>query len=170
MDDEKVDIVNEEDVVISTALKSEAHAQGLLHRVVLAEVVNEKGEWLLVKQAADRQDPGLYVNPVGGHVGAGESTTDALKREVQEELNVAVNEFEFIGKAIFNREVNGKKENHLFIVFRVHSEEEPKLNHEAVSYQRFSVEQIKSMLEDSPQVFGKSFIFVANTFFPDLFT
>jgi hypothetical protein len=60
---EMVDIVNENDEVTGQADKRKAHAEGLLHRTVISEVKNGKGEWLLVKQAGDRQDAGQYVSP-----------------------------------------------------------------------------------------------------------
>ena len=86
--DEQVDIVNENNEVIGQADKSEAHQKGLLHRTVISEVINSTGEWLLVKQASDRQDPGQYVSPVGGHMRAGESEISALLREAEEELGI----------------------------------------------------------------------------------
>ena len=70
--EETVDIVNEQDEIVRQATKIEAHAKGLLHRTVISELINSKGEWVLVKQAADRQDAGQYVSPMGGHVDGGE--------------------------------------------------------------------------------------------------
>lgn len=39
MDDERVDIVDKNDVVIARMPKREAHEKGLLHRCVIAEVI-----------------------------------------------------------------------------------------------------------------------------------
>lgn len=168
MADELIDIVDEKDVVTGTVLKSVAHLEGILHRVVIVEVINSKGEWLMVRQAPDRQDPGKFVNPVGGHVQSGEPVTSAVRREVKEELGIDVSEFEFIGKKIYSRQVREKKENHLFVLYQVHSDEEPTLNEESVDYRWFSREQLKKELQDNPTVFGASFIFVVNSFFPEL--
>lgn len=77
---EQVDIIDENLKVLYSCDKSEAHEKGLLHATVIAEVHNSKGEWMLVKQASDKQDAGQYVSPVGGHVAAGESFEDALRR------------------------------------------------------------------------------------------
>lgn len=168
MTDELIDIVDEHDKVVGTAMKSEAHDKGLLHRTVISEVVNQKGEWLLVLQADDRQDPGQYVSPVGGHVRSGETVDEALKREVKEEVGLVVSDYEFIGKAVYNRTVRGKQENHLFILYRIVSDEEPKLNEESVGFKRFTEAELKHSLEENPAVFGNAFIFVVNTFFPEL--
>ena len=170
MTDELVDIIDVSDHIIGQAMKSEAHAKGLLHRVVIAEIINQKREWMLILQAEDRQDPGQYVSPVGGHVRAGETGIDALRREVQEEVGILVNEFEFVGKDIFNRTVRGRQGHHLFMLYRIFADEEPKLNAESVSFKRFSEQDLKHNLEENAALFGNAFIFVVNTFFPELLT
>lgn len=114
--EEPVDIVDEEDRVLYACSKGEAHEKGLLHRTVIAELINSRGEWTLVKQAPDRQDPGQYVSPMGGHVRAGETLEGALAREVEEELGIAVTSRRFVGKTIYRRHVREKDENHYFIV------------------------------------------------------
>ena len=78
MPDEQVDIVNEQDEVLYSTSKQKAHEKGLLHRTVIAEVVDSKGNFLLVKQSFLKQDSGQFVSPVGGHVQAGESTDQAI--------------------------------------------------------------------------------------------
>lgn len=85
-EDELVDIVDENENKIGVATKREAHAQGLLHKTVISEVVDSSGRWLLVKQASHKQDAGQYVSPVGGHVASGETNEQALRREVSEEI------------------------------------------------------------------------------------
>jgi isopentenyl-diphosphate delta-isomerase len=85
---ELVDIVDENNIVIRQMSKSQAHQQGLLHRTVISEIINSKGQWLLVKQAGDKQDPGQYVSPVGGHIKAGEAELEALAREAHEETGI----------------------------------------------------------------------------------
>lgn len=85
MHDELVDIVDDACAVLYSVTKTEAHQKGLLHRTVIGEVRDSKGNWLLVQQSADRQDAGQFVSPVGGHVRAGESDEDALRREAMED-------------------------------------------------------------------------------------
>lgn len=112
--DELVDIVNEDNQVIGQKLKVEAHKDGDLHRIIIAELVNSRGEYCFVKQAGDRQDPGQFVSPVGGHVGAGEEVESALIRESQEEVGITPEVYEFVGSTIYHRQVIGRDENHLF--------------------------------------------------------
>lgn len=165
---EYVDIVDEKGAVVSSITKDEAHKSGLLHVTVISEVINSKGEWLLVKQAGDRQDAGQYVSPIGGHVKSKESLVDTLKREALEEVGLKDFKFEFVGKGIFNREVLGRKENHYFIMYKIFSDEEATLNNESVSCERFTVEQIKKELEMNPKKFGAAFHFVWKRFFSDI--
>lgn len=161
---EMVDVVDENCKIISSVSKQEAHVRGLLHMTVISEVINSKGEWLLVKQASDRQDAGQYVSPVGGHVKSGESLEDALKREAIEEVGLKDFRFEYVGRKIYNREVIGRKENHYFIMYKIFSDEMPMLNHESVSYERFTIEQIKKEITENSQKFGAAFHFVWKTF------
>ncbi len=166
--DEKVDIVDENCNFIKVALKKDAHTEGLLHKCVIAQVVDSKNRWLLVKQAPDRQDAGQYVSPMGGHVSAGEDDIDALKRETLEELGLKDFKYEFMGKVIYNREVIGRKENHYFIMYKVFSDEKPVLNHEVESCRYFTVDELKKELKDHPKDFGEAFHFVVKEFHPHL--
>ncbi len=165
---EQVDIVDEQDNVLYSTSKQEAHEKGLLHRTVISEVKDSQGRWLLVKQSADRQDGGQYVSPVGGHVKAGESAEDALKREAMEEIGLKDFKYTYTGKKIFYRDVIGRHENHYYIMYEIHSDEKLTLNHESVGYEAFTEEQLKQELKDKPEKFGAAFIFVLKTFYPAL--
>ncbi len=167
MADELVDIVNDENQVVGQILKTQAHVTGALHRCVVAEVIDSKGNWILVKQASDRQDAGQFVSPVGGHIQAGETEESALKREAMEELGITVTSFKRIGQAIFNRKVIGRKENHLFVFYEIYTDEEPVLNHESVGTEKFSDQQLKYELKEDPKKFGDSFYHVLKNFYPD---
>jgi 8-oxo-dGTP diphosphatase len=59
-------------------------------RVVVAAFLHDRGEVLLARRATTKTiAPGKYHLP-GGHVEFGEHPAEALKREVQEELGIAV--------------------------------------------------------------------------------
>jgi isopentenyldiphosphate isomerase len=169
MADEMVDIINENNQVIKQELKSAAHLQGLLHRTILVEVINSKGEYLLVKQASDRQDPNKYVSPVGGHIKAGESEIAAMKRETKEEIGLTEFTYKYIGRAIYNREVNNRKENHMFILYEIYSNENPVLNQESVGYKWFPKNELKETMKNNPLILGDAWFFVARAFYPEMF-
>lgn len=165
---EFVDVVNEKDVIVGRVSKKYAHKKGLLHRTVIAEVINSKGEWLLVKQASDRQDAGRYVSPVGGHVLSGENVEEALKREAFEELGLTAFRYKYVGKIIFNRSVRGRKENHYFVVFEIFSNKEPVLNQESISFKRFTTQELKKELIRHRKMFGAAFFPIIENFYPNL--
>lgn len=167
---ELVDIVDEKDTVLYKTTKEEAHAKGLLHRTTIAEVIDRRGRWILVKQAKDRQDAGQYVSPVGGHVRSGESVEEALKREAFEELGLTEFTSKYVGKAIFSRAILSRYENHLFILNEIYTDQEPVLNHESVKFTRFTKEEIRRLLKESPAIFGDAFHFVAKRFYEPIFS
>lgn len=132
--EEIVDVTYEQGRVLYSTEKSGAHSKGLLHATANAVLFNDDGRFVLVKQAGHKQDAGLWVDPIGGHVSSGEDIDTALKRETFEEMGLT--NFTYISKGgfIFNRFVINRQENHYFHCYEVHSNEEPKLNDEAVSY------------------------------------
>jgi isopentenyl-diphosphate delta-isomerase len=164
-----VDIVNEKDEVIGSTSKEEAHKKGLLHRTVIAEVIGLDDGWTLIKQAGDRQDPGQFVSPIGGHVMAGETEDEAILREANEEYGLPRDiKFKLVGKKIFNRDACGRKENHYFILYEIYSDLKPVLNEESVAYERFSVDKLRKELKENPKKFGAAFHFIVETFYPFL--
>jgi len=165
---EIVDVVDTKNKFLFSVEKQEAHKKGLLHRTILAQLINSKGEWVLVKQSSDRQDAGQYVMPVGGHIRVGESEVDALQRETLEELGINDFQHKFIGRGIFNRRILGRHENHHFILYEIYSDKKLKLGSEAESYKSFTKAEIKRLLKNEPRLFGKAFHFGIKTFYPAL--
>jgi 8-oxo-dGTP pyrophosphatase MutT (NUDIX family) len=173
--DEMVDIVDEDNQVIYQILKSEAHKKGLLHRTILAEMINSKGKWLLVKQAGDRQDKGQFVSPVGGHIRSGETEIEALKRETFEEVGITGFSYKYIGRHIWNRFVkktglsDGRQENHYFILYEIYWDGEIKLNAESVDYKWFNKADLIKLTLEKSVILGDAWYFAAPTFYPQLY-
>lgn len=165
---EMVDIVDEDNNILFKTSKPKAHELGLLHRTVIAEVIDSKGNWTLVKQASDRQDAGQYVSPVGGHVRSGESEEEALHREALEEMGLKEFDFKYVGKAVFNRKVLNRQENHYFILYEIYSDDNPELNHESVGTEIFTKQELKKQIKTDPKKFGDAFYFIVKTFYPEL--
>ena len=166
MDVEIVEIVDETGNAIRQALKTDAHQHGWLHKTVIG-YLRYGEDWALVRQASDRQDAGQLVAPVGGHVTAGETNEAALIRESDEEIGTANINYKYIGTAQFHRQVIGRDENHLFVVYEIASEDELTLGSEAVAIERFTTDELKQALVSSPEQFGAAFYFVFEHFYPE---
>lgn len=167
-DDEQVDVVDEKNIVLRSVSKTQAHKEGLLHRTVISQYINAKREWVLVRQASDRQDAGQFVSPTGGHVQSGETEDDAVKREAMEEMGVDAIDLKPVGKAIFRRTVGWKDENHYFVAYEIYGEKDPVLNHESVEWRRFTEDELRSELRAHPDIFGAAFHFIIDQFYPQL--
>lgn len=169
MADELLDIVDENDKVIGSAMKSETHKKGLLHRTVIAEVIGKDRVWTLVEQSATKQDTGQYVSAIGGHVKSEETLVSALRREAKEEYGLSGNfKFKLIGKKIYNRTVKGNKENHYFIIYEIYTNKKPVLDEESVDYKIFSEKELARELKEHPEKFGPPFRFLIKNFYPNL--
>jgi isopentenyl-diphosphate delta-isomerase len=166
--DEIVDIVDENDIALYQSPKREAHQKGLLHRTTISEIIDSQGRWIMVKQAPDKQDAGQYVSTVGGHVTAGETEDEGLKREAMEECGLNNFKFKLVGKKIFNRTILNRRENHYFIQYEIYSDNAITLNEESVNYKIFTTEEMKKALKATPEIFGAAFHFVVQAFYPEL--
>lgn len=166
MADEIVDIVDEHGRTLRQAAKQEAHKHGWLHKTVIG-YVRVGQDWALVRQAADRQDAGQLVAPVGGHVKAGETELEALLRESEEEIGTRNVLHTPVGRARFRRKVIGRDENHLFIVYEITVTDEIILGAESESIQTFTADELKRALHNTPEHFGDAYYFVLEHFYPD---
>lgn len=169
MKDERVDIVDENCNILYSTTKQGAHEKGLLHKTVIAEIINSKGEYMLVRPFSHKQDVGQYVSPMGGHVKSGESDEEALKREMAEELNFRNFQYRYKGRTVLNRQVLNRQENHFFIVYEVFSDQTPVLGDETASYRWFTREEIKKRLVEKREDFGEAFLFLLKNLYLDSF-
>ncbi len=94
---EIVDIVDENDKVIGTATRKDAHDKGLLHRVVHVVVENKKGKILCLKRGENVDTRPGHISNCAEHVKAGQDYELTAKRATKEELGVETNAV-FIGK------------------------------------------------------------------------
>lgn len=96
-------IVDEEGKVVGSATRGECHGGSkMLHPVVHLHVFNSRGQ-VYLQRRPDRKDiqPGKWDTAVGGHIDYGETPSDALRREVREELGIEHFTPRSIGKYVF---------------------------------------------------------------------
>lgn len=77
------------------ATREECHEKGLWHRAIYGFIFNKNGDVLLQKRSKNKKLwPDLWDITAGGHVLAGEFGSQALIREIKEELGIEVAENE----------------------------------------------------------------------------
>src|SRR6185312_5213221 len=117
----EVVVVNDNDEVIGTMSRSEAHANGRPHRIAIVYVENDRGEFLVQVRVG-----GTLDHSVGGHVDPGESYEATAIRELEEELGIKNQKLVLVGKGRSeefgrkDRNDDGKLEHrvHVFEIFR----------------------------------------------------
>jgi 8-oxo-dGTP pyrophosphatase MutT (NUDIX family) len=89
MDDRREELLNVYDAkgaVVDARPRRAAKASGLAVGAVNALLVNARGEVLLQRRPADKENGACWDKSVGGHVSAGEEFDTTLVREAGEEL------------------------------------------------------------------------------------
>lgn len=87
--EERVLLVDSENISVGTMGKMEAHQKGLLHRAFSIYLFNAKNELLLQKRAKIKyHSGGLWTNTCCGHPRPQEEITSAAKRRLMEEMGI----------------------------------------------------------------------------------
>lgn len=88
---ELFDLVNEEDEVIGTITRFQAHHNpNLFHRSIGVLVYNDQNQLFMQKRSSTKDmDPNLWSISSTGHVMSGQTYEDAAVRELEEELGVS---------------------------------------------------------------------------------
>ncbi len=91
MKDELLDLVDENDQVIGTVMKSVAHAENKRIRIIHVFIFDTQGRMAVqLRSESVNFAPGHWVTAGSGHVAAGETYEQAGARELQEELGISV--------------------------------------------------------------------------------
>lgn len=156
---EQVILVDEKDNPIGLMEKIEAHEKALLHRAFSVFVFNSKGELMLQQRAAHKyHSPLLWTNTCCSHQRDGETSLEAGKRRLQEEMGFTCNleeVFWFIYKAPFD---NGLTEHELDHVMVGKYEENPVINLDEVeAYKWMPLEVVKNDIEAQPEIYTEWF-------------
>src|ERR1700741_1106304 len=97
MSEEIFDVVDQEDKVLFQAPRSVVHANHWLHRAVHIFVFNSRGELLIHRRSATKDEAPLKcTSSASGHLSAGEDYQTAAVRELEEELGLKA-DVEFLG-------------------------------------------------------------------------
>jgi len=138
MIEERVVLVDENDSVIGTMPKMEAHVKAVLHRAISVFIFNSKGEWLLQRRALHKyHSSGLWSNTACTHPRPGESYLEAANRRLEEEMGMKCelkDLFNFIYKEKLDNELTEHELDHVFIGY---SDEIPNFNTDEVCYYKY---------------------------------
>ena len=92
---EYIDIVDENNNPTGKVKeKQQAHEDGNFHRTAHVWIINDKNELLLQKRSASKKThPNCWDISGAGHIKAGESVIDAVKREVKALTNYEIEDY-----------------------------------------------------------------------------
>lgn len=157
--EEKVILVSETDDQLGLMGKMEAHEKGVLHRAFSVFIFNKSGQLLLQQRALDKyHSPGLWTNTCCSHQRDGESSIEAGKRRLGEEMGFKCDLeeiFWFIYKAGFD---NGLTEHELDHVMVGYYDEDPVINpQEVASFKWMSLEDVKDGISNKPELYSEWF-------------
>jgi isopentenyl-diphosphate delta-isomerase type 1 len=164
MAEEIFDIVNERDEVIGHKPRSEVHAQGLLHRAVHVLVFNSRGEIFLQKRAMkkDRQ-PGVWDSSCSGHVDSGEDYDETALRELGEELGLRLTA---APQRLFKIDACFATDAEFVWVYRCENEGPFELHPDEIETGGWFVpERVTKWIEEKPEEFATSFVFIWKLFY-----
>ncbi|MCZ4320314.1 isopentenyl-diphosphate Delta-isomerase [Aequorivita viscosa] len=170
MIEEQVILVNENDEQLGLMPKQEAHIKGVLHRAFSVFIFNDKNELMLQQRALHKyHTPGLWTNTCCSHPRDGETTLDAGKRRLFEEMGftTALKETtSFIYKAPFD---NGLTEHELDHILVGTYNQSPQINPEEVAaWKWMDLETVKTDIEINPDLYTAWFKIIFDKFYQHL--
>ena len=131
MTNEFVVLVDDANNPIGTADKDTVHSHDTpLHRAFSLFLFNSNKQLLLTRRAKTKKTfPGVWTNTVCGHLTPDESTVDAAKRRLKEELGIEGVEVKEISPYRYRfADKNGIVENEICPILVTHFDGDPKPN------------------------------------------
>ena len=152
---ERVILVDTDDNQVGTVPKLEAHRAGRLHRAFSVFVRNSSGEILLQKRADGKyHSSGLWTNTCCGHPRPGETTVDAARRRLFEELGITCGVLKPAGVYRYRAEIRDLVENELDHLFVTEVDGEPVPDpDEVVEYRFIAVDELDAWIAAEPEAF-----------------
>lgn len=164
--EEQVILVNERDEKIGLMPKLEAHQKGILHRAFSVFIINDNNELMLQQRAMNKyHSPGLWTNTCCSHQRDGETSVEAGKRRLEEEMgfNTPLKETgSIIYKAPFD---NGLTEHELDHILIGNFNGIPEINQaEVSSWKWMTLEQIQKDIRINPDDYTAWFKIIIDKF------
>lgn len=116
---EQVILVDDHDNELGWMEKIEAHRKSLLHRAISVFIVTAEGKWLMQRRAINKyHSGGLWTNTCCTHPQPGETSIQAAKRRLQEEMGIKTDLkeiFQFKYKDMLDNELTEHELDHVFL-------------------------------------------------------
>lgn len=98
--EEYVDVLNRfnGNKIGSIITKSEAHKKGIWHGAIHVWIISTDRKKILLQKRCSQKRlfPNMWDISVGGHITTGEEPLNSVKRELNEELGLSFNDYEYI--------------------------------------------------------------------------
>lgn len=152
---EYVVLIDEADMPLGEGEKLEVHRSGRLHRAFSVFAFNADGELLLQRRALSKyHSGGLWTNSCCGHPRPGETTADAARRRLSEELGMGCGELEPAGVLRYRAEIVDLVENELDHLLETTVTDTPEPNPEEVVEWRFiALDELDALIAAEPEAF-----------------
>lgn len=133
--------------------RDEAHKKALIHRGVCVWIMNSQQEILLQKRSSQTMFPNMLDISFSGHIRAGETPLEAVKREGREELGIHIDssKLQYLFSCREYGEIDGYFENEIDDVFLyrvdIPIEEYSFYDHEVKEVKYIPFDEFKMMIE-----------------------
>ncbi|MBW2112139.1 MAG: nucleoside 2-deoxyribosyltransferase [Deltaproteobacteria bacterium] len=154
MEEELLDIIDEDNQVVGKATKTDAHRQGLKHRVGAVLLKRKDGRYLIPTASELKVEKGLLYHSAAGHVLSGESYGDAARRELLEETGVMAGQLKQMGYFWFQKDYPTRKERERFEIYKAaysHEMGPVRLNEEQVNETWLHEAELKEIYNSRPE-------------------
>jgi isopentenyl-diphosphate Delta-isomerase len=161
---EEVLLVDEQDRIVGTMEKMEAHEKGLLHRAFSILIFNSKGEILLQKRAGKKyHSGGLWTNACCSHPLPGESMEAATSRRLKFEMGIdipTVFAYKFLYKVPLDSQLTEHELDHVYFgIF----DGSPSVNPaEVEDWKYMSLHELRSDMQAHPENYTHWFKLIMN--------
>jgi len=155
IDETFVVLVDEKDNIVGAMEKLEAHQKAILHRAVSVFVTNSQGDWILQRRAFNKyHSGGLWTNTCCSHPNPGETSLEAARRRLFEEMGIhcQLKEiFSFIYKESLDNDLTEYELDHIFVGV---TNELPEINKdEVLEWKAISFSELSSNMTSNPELF-----------------
>lgn len=151
----EVVLVNENNEVMGTIEKMEAHRKGLLHRAFSIFIFNENGEMLIQQRSSSKYHGALlWTNACCSHPYPGEEISVAAHRRLKEELGIEIpltEIFSFLYRADVENNLVEHEYDHVF-AGEYSKELHPDAN-EVADYAYCTMNDLSQRLQQHPERF-----------------